>query len=194
MADKDNDMEYAFQVGERICGITRVFLDEYGDLMLEADDTQREYLSVRDVRCELEKYDPNQDVFFSVLNAEGIGELHYIKEGGTNEITVDVLINCGELLSVLQANINAKILRLQCGTINFTINSIYLDDYGHICLESNEYEELDDYSVAMIAEALADEGTDFNVYFLDSEAGDYYLINLSTARVDDKGDMWLDIS
>lgn len=35
MADKDSDLEYAFQVGERVCGITRVFLDEYVDLRLD---------------------------------------------------------------------------------------------------------------------------------------------------------------
>lgn len=193
LADKDSDLEYAFQVGERVCGIVRVYLDEYGDLMLEADDSEREYLSVKELRCELEKYDASQDVFFSVLNAEGKGELYYIKEGGSREVSEDVLVDCCELKSVLESNITANILRLRCGTINFTINSIYMDDDGHLCLESNEYEELDDYTVPMIVEELSSTGDDSQVYFYDQEAEDYYCILLGEATMDEKGDLWLDI-
>ena len=47
------------------------------------------------------------------------------------------------------------ILHFESGTINFTVNSIYEDGEGCICLESNEIMELDDYPVGQLLEDLS---------------------------------------
>ncbi len=129
---------------------------------------------------------------FVHIDREGESTLFNIKDGGTKDRNSEGLriSSAGRFIEVLGKYAPEAILHFESGTINFTINSIYEDGHGCVCLESNEIMELDDYPVGLLIEELSHwpEGT--GVYFYDDDSREYYGIYPDEIRTDEKGDVW----
>lgn len=119
--------------------------------------------------------------------------LYNIKDGGTREREEISTISAETLLHALRAFCPEDSLHLETGTINFTINSVYIDDRGDLCLESNEIMELDDYPVGMIIEELESVDQNTPVYFYDDESKEYYEILPEEFRLGKDGGPWFKI-
>lgn len=196
MAAKDETSEIAFDSGKDGASpfsITGVHLDEDGDICLESDESTDRIMSPREIADAVGSFDGNRTIYFVSIDRNGESVLYNIKDGGTKDRDDRNLrlIPVSELLEALAGAAAEAVLHFESGTINFTINSIYIDEQECICLESNEIEELDDYPAAMIAEEIS--GKDCKVYFYDDEAGEYYGIYTDERRTDDKGDIWIKV-
>ena len=160
MADKAKDSEFLFGSSEEGVDpfpITGVILDDEGDVCLESDDRMEEGLSAAELAEAVSVYDGNKTIYFVHIDREGESTLFNIKDGGTKDRYSEDLriIHAGRLIEALGEYSPESILHFESGTINFTVNSIYEDSEGCICLESNEIMELDDYPVGLLMEDLS---------------------------------------
>lgn len=104
------------------------------------------------------------------------------------------MIAASELMDCLKECPQGSTLHFESGTLNFTVNSVYTDECGCLCLESNEIMELDDWPVSMVMEELAGVEPDTDVYFYDDDSREYYGIYPDECRMDGKGDTWINVS
>ena len=117
-------------------------------------------------------YDGNKTIYFVHIDREGESTLFNIKDGGTKDLCSEDLriIQAGCLIEALGEYSPESILHFESGTINFTVNSIYEDSEGCICLESNEIMELDDYPVGLLMEDLSHCPKGTGIYFYDDDS------------------------
>ena len=108
------------------------------------------------------------------------------------QMTVEELTNIFLRLD-MAGKAEASEFLFESGTINFTVNSIYEDAQGCVCLESNEIMELDDYPVGMIVEELSHCSKETGIYFYDDDSKEYYGIYPDEIRTDEKGDVWIKV-
>ena len=108
------------------------------------------------------------------------------------QMTVEELTNIFLRLD-MAGKAEASEFLFESGTINFTVNSIYEDAQGCVCLESNEIMELDDYPVGMIVEELSHCSKETGIYFYDDDSKEYYGIYPDEIRTDGNGDLWIKV-
>ena len=198
MADKAKDSEFLFGSGEEGVDpfpITGVVLDEDEDVCLESDDRIEEGLSTTELAEAVSVYDGNKTIYFVHIDREGERTLFNIKDGGTKDRCSEDLriIQAGRLIDALGEYSPESILHFESGTINFTVNSIYEDGEGCVCLESNEIMELDDYPVGLLMEDLSHNPEETGIYFYDDDSEEYYGIYPDEIRTDEKGDVWIKV-
>ena len=198
MAGKAEDSEFLFgssEDGVDPFSITGVFLDEDGDVCLESDDRKEEGLSATELAEAVSIYDGNKTIYFVHIDREGESTLFNIKDGGTKDRNSESLriITASRLTEVIGRYAPEAILHFESGTINFTVNSVYEDAQGCICLESNEIMELDDYPVGLLEEDLSHCSKETVVYFYDDESKEYYGIYPDEIRTDEEGDVWIKV-
>ena len=130
--------------------------------------------------------DWNKTIYFVHIDREGKNTLFNIKDGGTKDRYSEDLriIQAGRLIEALGESSPGSILHFESGTINFTVNSIYEDSEGCICLESNEIMELDDYPVGLLMEDLSHNPKETGIYFYDDDSEEYYGIYPDEIRTD----------
>lgn len=198
MAGKAEDSEFLFgssEEGVEPFPITGVILDEDGDVCLESNDRKEEGLSATELAEAISVYDGNKTIYFVHIDRGGESTLFNIKDGGTKDRNSESLriITAVRFIEVIGKYAPETILHFESGTINFTVNSVYEDAQGCVCLESNEIMELDDYPVGLLKEELSHwpEGT--GVYFYDDDSREYYGIYPDEIRADDKGDIWIKV-
>lgn len=198
MASKENESEFRFDTGvegAEPLGITAVDLDEDGDLCLECDSRCPVCMSAIELASELRKYDDSMTVYFVYINSDGDRDLYNIKDGGTRDRQSPELrmIPASDLAELLRSFDPDSIPYFESGTINFTINSVYMDEYDCFCLESNEIEELDNYTCDLLIEELSalDDGT--RVYLYEDESKEYYGIYVDEHRTDPDGNPWINV-
>lgn len=198
MAGKESESELVFDSGvegQEPFTITGIRLDEDGDICLESDIRAESALTPSEIAIQMRNYEPDKLVYFVVLDASGESFLYNVKDGGTKDrynpqmrvIPVSAFLEC------LQSFKPDSILHFESGTINFTINSIYQDDQGCVCLESTEIMELDDYPVSLLVDELSSCDRDSGVYFYDDDSKEYYGIFTDECREDERGDIWMKI-
>ena len=198
MAGRAEDSEFLFgssEDGVDPFSITGVFLDEDGDVCLESDDRKEEGLSATELAEAVSIYDGNKTIYFVHIDREGESTLFNIKDGGIKDRNSESLriITASRLTEVIGRYAPEAILHFESGTINFTVNSVYEDAQGCICLESNEIMELDDYPVGLLEEVLSHCSKETGVYFYDDEAKEYYGIYPDEIRTDEEGDVWIKV-
>lgn len=197
MADKAKDSEFLFgrsEEGVDPFPITGVILDDEGDVCLESDDRMEEGLSAAELAEAVSVYDGNKTIYFVHIDREGESTLFNIKDGGTDRYSEDLrIIQAGRLIEALGEYSPETILHFESGTINFTVNSIYEDSEGCVCLESNEIMELDDYLVGLLLEDLSHCSKGTGIYFYDDDSEEYYGIYPDEIRTDEKGDVWIKV-
>ena len=198
MADKAKDSEFLFGSSEEGVDpfpITGVILDDEGDVCLESDDRMEEGLSATELAEAVSVYDGNKTIYFVHIDREGESTLFNIKDGGTKDRYSEDLriIQAGRLIEALGEYSPESILHFESGTINFTVNSIYEDGEGCVCLESNEIMELDDYPVGLLMEDLSHNSKGTGIYFYDDDSQEYYGIYPDEIRTDEKGDVWIKV-
>ena len=198
MADKAKDSECLFGSGAEGVDpfpITGVILDDEGDVCLESDDRMEEGLSAAELAEAVSVYDGNKTIYFVHIDSEGESTLFNIKDGGTKDRNSESLriITASRLTEVIGRYAPEAILHFESGTINFTVNSVYEDAQGCICLESNEIMELDDYPVGLLEEDLSHCSKETGVYFYDDESKEYYGIYPDEIRTDEEGDVWIKV-
>ena len=198
MADKAKDSEFLFGSSEEGVDpfpITGVVLDDEGDVCLESDDRMEEGLSAAELAEAVSVYDGNKTIYFVHIDRKGENTLFNIKDGGTKDRCSEDLriIQAGRLIEALGEYFPGSILHFESGTINFTVNSIYEDSEGCICLESNEIMELDDYPVGLLMEDLSHNPKETGIYFYDHDSQEYYGIYPDEIRTDEKGDVWIKV-
>ena len=198
MADKAKDSEFLFGSSEEGVDpfpITGVILDDEGDVCLESDDRMEEGLSATELAEAVSVYDGNKTIYFVHIDSEGESTLFNIKDGGTKDRCSEDLriIQAGRLIDALGEYSPESILHFESGTINFTVNSIYEDSEGCVCLESNEIMELDDYPVGLLMEDLSHCLKGTGIYFYDDDSEEYYGIYPGEIRTDEKGDVWIKV-
>lgn len=198
MAQKDDSSDLMFDSGaegQSPFAITGVRLDEDGDVCLESDVRVKTTLSPKEIADAVSQYDGAKTVYFLSIDKNGDPELYNIKDGGTKDRFDENLgiISCDSLIDALSQFDPESILHFESGTINFTINSIYKDACGCLCLESNEIMELDNYPVSMILEDLKEQDKDTGVYFYDDDSKEFYGIYADEYRIDDKGEVWINV-
>ena len=198
MAGKAEDSDFLFgssEDGVDPFSITGVFLDEDGDVRLESDERKEYGLSATELAEAVSVYDGNKTIYFVHIDREGESTLFNIKDGGTKDRDSDDLriISAKRLVEALSTFSIDAILHFESGTINFTVNSIYEDGHGCICLESNEIMELDDYPVGLLIEELSHWPEGIGVYFYDDDSREYYGIYPDEIRTDEKGDVWIKV-
>lgn len=198
MAQKDGVSDLMFDSGaegQSPFSITGVRLDEDGDVCLESDVRVKTTLSPKEIADAVSQYDGNKTVYFLSIDKNGEPELYNIKDGGTKDRFDNQLriISCESLIDALGKFDKDAILHFESGTINFTINSVYMDPYGSLCLESNEIMELDDYPISMIMEDLSGQMGGTGVYFYDDDSKEFYGIYPDEYRIDDKGELWINV-
>ena len=198
MAGRAEDSEFLFgssEDGVDPFSITGVFLDEDGDVCLESDDRKEEGLSATELAEAVSIYDGNKTIYFVHIDREGESTLFNIKDGGTKDRNSESLriITASRLTEVIGRYAPEAILHFESGTINFTVNSVYEDAQGCICLESNEIMELDDYPVGLLEEDLSLCSKETGVYFYDDESKEYYGIYPDEIRTDEEGDVWIKV-
>lgn len=198
MAGKDSSSDLVFDAGvdgQSPFVITGVHLDEDGDVCLESDCRAAAVLSPEDIAEAVSRYGSDKTVYFVAIDSDGDSELYNIKDGGTKDRQSPDLqmIAVSELTDCLKGCPQDSILHFESGTINFTVNSVYTDEYGCLCLESNEIMELDDYPVSMLMEELSETDPHTCVYFYDDDSREYYGIYPEECRQDDKGDIWINV-
>lgn len=207
MAGKEGESDILFDSGDPEAAplrINGVYLDEDGDLCLESDERKGEGLSISDIADVISMYDRNTVVYFLSVSRKGEKILFNIKDGGTRDLCDPELRKIPvsmlhEALSAFDGNVR---LHFESGSINFTINSVYLDGDGNVCLESNEVMELDDYIIGDLLDELSplssvsyDHGTlrAARVYFYDDDSGEYYGIYPDEVRTDADGEVWIKV-
>ena len=198
MAGKAEDSEFLFgssEDGVDPFPITGVFLDDDGDVCLESDERKEYGLSATELAEAVSVYGGNKTIYFVHIDREGESTLFNIKDGGTKDRNSESLriITTGRLIDILGKYAPEAILHFESGTINFTINSIYEDGHGCVCLESNEIMELDDYPVGLLEEDLSHCSKERGVYFYDDDSREYYGIYPDEIRTDEKGDVWIKV-
>lgn len=197
MADKAKDSEFLFgrsEEGVDPFPITGVILDDEGDVCLESDDRMEEGMSAAELAEAVSVYDGNKTIYFVHIDREGESTLFNIKDGGTDRYSEDLrIIQAGRLIEALGEYSPETILHFESGTINFTVNSIYEDSEGCVCLESNEIMELDDYLVGLLLEDLSHCSKGTGIYFYDDDSEEYYGIYPDEIRTDEKGDVWIKV-
>lgn len=198
MGGKESSSDLVFDAGvdgQSPFAITGVHLDEDGDVCLESDERADAVMSPKEIADAVLRYGTARTVYFVSDDRNGETELYNIKDGGTKDRQSPDLqmIEASELMDCLKGCPQDGILHFESGTLNFTINSVYTDEYGCLCLESNEIMELDDWPVSMVMEELAgvEPGTD--VYFYDDDSREYYGIHPDECRPDGKGDTWINV-
>lgn len=198
MAAKEAESEFLFDTGkegEVPFAITGVGLDEDGDVCLECDSRCGETLSAAGLAAELRHFDAAKTVYFLSIDKTGESTLYNIKDGGTHdrmspEIRMTTVADLRERLGGFAAD---SIPFFESGTINFTVNSVYVDELGCLCLESNEIEELDNYTSALILEELSSLEDDTLVYLYDDEGQEYYGIYPDECKSDPEGNPWINV-
>lgn len=70
---------------------------------------------------------------------------------------------------------------------------MYEDEQGCLCLESNEIEELDNYTVGLLLDELSSVGEATMVYLYDDESKEYYGIYLDEYKTDQDGNPWINV-
>lgn len=197
MAGKEEASDLLFDAGRDGLppfAITGVSLDEDGDVCLECDARASRTLSASEIAAAVGEYEPSKTVYFLSIDASGEAELYNIKDGGTRDRHSSELrlVDASSLLSRLgEVSDPEKLLHLESGTINFTVNSVYLDDQGCLCLESNEIEELSDYTIGLLCEELRSCDPSTSVYFYDDDSQEYYGIYVDEWRIGSEGDLWI---
>ena len=196
MAAKEKESEFRFDTGvegAEPLGITAVDLDEDGDVRLECDSRCPVCMSAIELASELRKYDDSKTVYFEYIDSDGSRDIYNIKDGGTRD-------RQSHDLRMFPASYLAEFLRgcdpdsvpyFESGTINFTVNSVYMDEQGCFCLESNEIEELDNYTSGILVEELSQVGPGTRVYLYDDDSKDYYGIYVDEHRMDSEGNPWI---
>ena len=198
MAGKDTTSDLAFDTGvdgQSPFAITGVRLDEDGDVCLESDERSGTVMSPKEIADAVLQYGSTRTVYFVSIDRDGESELFNIKDGGTKDRQSSGLqmVAVSELMDSLKGCPQDSILHFESGTINFTVNSVYTDECGCLCLESNEIMELDDYPVSMLMEELSEADLHTGVYFYDDDSREYYGIYPQELRTDDKGDVWINV-
>lgn len=198
MAGKDSSSDLVFDAGvdgQSPFAITGVRLDEDGDVCLESDVRAEAAMTPEEIADAVSQYGPDRTVYFVSIDAQGRGELYNIKDGGTKDRQSKDLqmIEARHLLQCLKGCPQEGILHFESGTLNFTVNSVYTDECGCLCLESNEIIELDDYPVSMLMEDLSEADPHTGVYFYDDDSREYYGIYPQELRTGDNGDVWINV-
>lgn len=198
MASKENESEFRFDTGvegEEPLGITAVDLDEDGDLCLECDSRCPVCMSAIELASELRKYDDSKTVYFVYIDSDGSRDIYNIKDGGTRDRQSPELrmIPASALIDLLGGYNSDSIPYFESGTINFTINSVYIDEHGCLCLESNEIDELDNYTSGLLVEELSQVDAYTNVYLYDDDSKEYYGIHVDEHGTDSAGNPWIKI-
>lgn len=194
MAQKCETSEIVFDAGkdaESPFGITGIHMAEDGDICLEEDERISQTMTISEMAEAVENFDPGKDIYFVSIDGKGEKLLYNIKDGGSPDRHYPRMVQAAYLKEILTRYDAEKVFHLESGTINFTINAIYTDDEGCLCLESNEIEELADYTIGLIIEELSQCADDTPVYFYDDEAREYYGIYSDEARTDKIGDLWI---
>lgn len=198
MASKENDSEFRFDTGvegEEPLGITAVGVDDDGDVCLECDSRCPSCLSAADLAGQPERFESDKVVYFIYIDSDGSRILYNIKDGGTRDRFSPELkmLPVSELLALLRRFAPDSVPYFESGTINFTVNSVYMDEYGCMCLESNEIDELSNYTSGILADELSQIDADTGVYLYDDDSKDYYGICADRCRVDADGDPWINV-
>lgn len=198
MAGKDSSSDLVFDAGvdgQSPFAITGVRLDEDGDVCLESDVRAEAVMTPEEIATAVQEYGPDRTVYFVSIDADGQGELYNIKDGGTKDRQSKDLqmIEARQLLQCLKECPQDGILHFESGTLNFTVNSVYTDGQGCLCMESNEIMELDDWPVSMIVEELSSVDSHTKVYFFDDDSKEYYGIYPEECHRDDRGDTWINV-
>lgn len=196
MAGKEGESDFLFDAGRRAdapFAITGIYLDDDGDICLESDERARKHLSASEIAEAVSSFDPGKTIYFVTIDKNGNGDLYNIKDGGTYDRHSPELrpVRACDLNDLLKTVDPTATFHLESGTINFTINAIYTDDEGCLILESNEIEELADYTADLVMEELSQCPPDTKVIFLDDEASEYYGLYLEEHRTDESGDLWV---
>lgn len=196
MAGKEGESDIVFATGADETSpleITGVHLDEDGDVCLECDERLDTKLSPEQIADAVSGFDPDKDLYFLYTDKKGETVLYNIKDGGTIDRDEVSVISAETFAQALEKFPSDDMLHFETGTVNYTINSVYLDDMGDLCLESNEIMELDDYPVGMIIEELRDLDPNAGVYFYDDESMEYYGILPEEYRIGKDGGPWFKI-
>lgn len=198
MASKEEESEFRFDTGvegAEPLGISTVSLDEDGDVCLECDSRYSSSLSAVELAGMLRNYDDSKTVYFVYVGPDGMRELYNIKDGGTRDRMSPelMMVSAADLLELLREFPADSIPYFESGTINFTINSVYLDNYGCLCLESNEIDELANYTSALIIEELTQLDASTKVYLYDDEGKEYYGIYVDEHKADSDGNPWVNV-
>lgn len=198
MASKENDSEFRFDTGaegEEPMGITSVDLDEDGDVCLECDSRRPSCLSAAELAAGLRQYENSKTVYFVHIDSDGSRTLYNIKDGGTRDRLDPELrmISASDLLERLGGFTPDSVPYFESGTVNFTVNSVYLDEYGCLCLESNEIEELANYTSGFLMEELSEVDADTRVYLYDDDSREYYGIYADEYKTDPEGNPWINV-
>ena len=198
MASKENESEFRFDTGvegAEPLGITAVDLDEDGDVCLECDSRCPVCMGALELASELRKYEDSKTVYFVYIDSDGSREVYNIKDGGTRDRFSPELkmLPVSELLALLRRFAPDSVPYFESGTSNFTVNSVYMDEYGCMCLESNEIDELSNYTSGILADELSQIDADAGVYLYDDDSKDYYGICADRCRVDADGDPWINV-
>ncbi len=198
MASKENDSEFRFDTGEEGAeplGITSVGLDEDGDVCLECDCRCPSCMSATELAGEIRKHDGAKTVYFVYADSDGSRTIYNIKDGGTRDRFSPELkmASADELRELLEGFSPDSIPYFESGTVNFTVNSVYFDDHGCLCLESNEIEELANYTSGILAEELTQVSANTRVYLYDDDSKEYYGIYVNEHKTDPDGNPWINM-
>ena len=198
MAAKENESEFRFDTGVEGVdpfGITAVDLDEDGDVCLECDSRCPACMSAIELASELRKHDDSKTVYFVYVNPDGSRDIYNIKDGGTRDRQSPELrlFPASDLAELLRGYDPDSIPYFESGTINFTVNSVYMDESGCLCLESNEIEELANYTSGFIIDELSGVSAETKVYLFDDESKEYYGIYVDEHRTDPDGNPWINV-
>lgn len=199
MAAKGDSSEFVFDAGidgQSPFVITGVHLDAEGDVCLESDVIKLDQaLSASELAHELEQFDGGKIVYFVTIDANGEEDLYDIKDGGTKDRwSPDLrLIPISDLQAAFEQFPQDTVPYFESGTINFTINSIYTDSHGCLVLESNEIEELDNYTVGLILDEFQHFDPSTQVYLYEDESREFYGIHPDELRTDSSGNPWIKV-
>jgi len=204
MAEKDESSDLAFvdsKGGASPFGITGVYLDEDGDICLECDEREPNTLNVKQLAEKVMAFDGDRTIYFISVDKDGNRDTYNIKDGGFSDRHDPEIrmIDVATLTDALSSFNGDQVLHFESGTVNFTINSIYIDEDDCLCLESNEIMELDDYPTGLILEELQDlqaQGIitpDTLVYFYDDDSKEYYGIYTTDYRLGKEGAPWIKV-
>ncbi len=198
MAEKENDSEFAFDTGrkgESPFAITGVTVDEEGDICLLNDARCSQSLSAAELAEQLRQFDNAKTVYFISKDKNGGSILYDIKDGGTRDrMSPGIrMVSAIDLADRLRNFDPDSVPYFESGTINFTVNSVYGDEHGCLCLESNEIEELDNYTVGLLLDELSSAGDETMVYLYDDESEEYYGIYLDECKTDSYGNPWINV-
>lgn len=198
MAEKEKDSEFAFDTGregESPFAITGVTVDEEGDICLLNDARCSQSLSAEELAMELRQFDNAKTVYFISTDKSGGSILYDIKDGGTRDrMSPEIrMVSSRDLAERLKGFPADSVPYFENGTINFTVNSVYEDEEGCLCLESNEIEELDNYTVGLLLDELYSVGDTTPVYLYDDESKEYFGIYLDEYKTDQDGNPWINV-